>query len=209
MVQFGDDSTFKEMRAKLGDKFTYRKYLHRGAWIENQMGDSDLPGGTDLSKNISAYLKDERFKGKSFRQLFWDYFFHRERWSDINPKWGYAYFRKELLPTLEPIEVPEGTLDPPRQISADLTLAGPLESPDRFRLPRGLRFDAGGSLHVVDSLNGRVVVLDATGNFVRSVRISRNRHRPTQGGGFLGAPAAWPSTARGTPLWPTPGTIGS
>ena len=96
MVQFGDDSTFLEMRAKLGDKYTYRKYLHRGAWIENSMGSNDLPGGTDLSDNIAAYWKDDKFKGKSFRLLFNNYFFHRERWSDINPKWGYAYFRKEV-----------------------------------------------------------------------------------------------------------------
>ncbi len=168
MVQFGDDSTFQEMRAKLGDDFVWRKYLHRSAWIENSMGSSDLPGGTDLSDNISAYLNDDKFKNKSFRWLFWNYFFHRERWSDINPKYGYAYFKKERMPTLEPIDLPDGTLDRPRPLSPEVSLAGPKGADTRFSLPRGISEDPTGNLHLVDSLNGRVVVLDSTGTMVRT-----------------------------------------
>ncbi|MCA9432111.1 MAG: hypothetical protein KC940_16490, partial [Candidatus Omnitrophica bacterium] len=163
MVQFGDDSTFQEMRAKLGGKYVWRKYLHRSAWIENSMGSSDLPGGTDLSDNISAYLNDEKFKGKSFRWLFWNYFFHRERWSDLNPKYGYAYFRKDMMPTLEPIDLPDGTLDRPRPLSAELSLASPKNGDTRFNLPRGMDLDPSGNIHLLDSLNGRVVVMNSEG----------------------------------------------
>lgn len=168
LVQFGDDSTFTEMRAKLGDKFYYRKYLHRGAWIENSMDVNDLPGGASLWGNIKAYYANKEFKGKPFRLLFWNYFFHRERWSDINPKWGYVYIRKECLPTLEPLQAPAGSMDPPRPLTPELRLQGPEGQALRFKTPRGLRFDPEGNLHVVDSLNGRVVVMTNTGAFVRS-----------------------------------------
>jgi uncharacterized protein (TIGR03663 family) len=167
MIQFGDDSTFQEMRAKLGDKYVWRKYLHRGAWIENSMGSGELPGGESLWGNIKAYIEDTKFKGKSFRLLFNNYFFFRERWSDINPKWGYAYYRKEMMPTLEPIEVPDGSLDPPRPLAAEQTLANAVGNEKRFALPRQMRLDPQGNLHLVDSLNGRVVVTDPAGNFVR------------------------------------------
>ncbi len=168
MVQFGDDSTFTEMRAKLGDKYFYRKYLHRGAWIENSMDAADLPGGDSLWENIKAYYNNKEFKGKPFRLLFWNYFFHRERWSEINPKWGYVYIRKECLPTLEPLQAPPGSLDPARLLTPELRLQNPEGNPVRFKTPRGLRFDPEGNLQVVDSLNGRVVVMNNAGTFLRS-----------------------------------------
>lgn len=168
MVQFGDDTTFNEMRAKLGDKFVYRKYLHRGAWIENSMDVGDLPGGPSFWANVRAYIGNQQFKGKPFRLLFWNYFFHRERWSEINPKWGYVYIRKDVLPTLEPIPAPEGTFDPPRRINPELSLRGPIGGETQFRMPRGLAIDPTGNVHVVDSLNGRVVVMDGEGNQVRT-----------------------------------------
>lgn len=168
MVQFGDDSTFTEMRAKLGDKYFYRKYLHRGAWIENSMDEGDLPGGTSFWANIKAYYNNVEFKGKPFRLLFWNYFFHRERWSDINPKYGYVYIRKECLPTLEPLQAPAGSLDAPRRLTPELKLQAPQGQAINFKAPRGLRFDPEGNLQVVDSLNGRVVVMNDTGAFVRS-----------------------------------------
>lgn len=167
IVQFGDDTTFTEMRAKLGDKFYYRKYLHRGAWIENSMDVNDLPGGKDFWANVKAYLNNTPFKGKPFRLLFWNYFFHRQRWSDINPKWGYVYIRKEPLPTLEPLQSPPGSMDPPRRLAPEVRLQSPVGSAERFNLPRGMRFDPEGNLHVVDSLNGRVMVLNATGSLIR------------------------------------------
>lgn len=168
MVQFGDDSTFQEMRAKLGEGFVWRKYLHRSAWIENSMDARDLPGGTSLIENIRAYLNDDRFKGKSFRYLFWNYFFHRERWSDVNPKWGYAYFKKDMLPALEPIDLPDGTLDRPRPLAAELALTSPKGGETRFNTPRGMTVDPSGNLHLVDSLNGRVLVMNAEGEQVRT-----------------------------------------
>ncbi|NUN97689.1 MAG: TIGR03663 family protein [Candidatus Omnitrophica bacterium] len=168
MVQFGDDKTFTEVRAKLGEKFFYRKYLHRGAWVENSMDEGDFPGGESFWANVGAYLRNEKFKNKPFRLLFWNYFFHRERWSDINPKWGYVYIRKEMLPTVEAIAPIPGTFEPSRFLSPDIRLPAPIGDSTPFRTPRGLRFDRQGRLHVVDSLNGRVVVLSATGAFIRS-----------------------------------------
>jgi uncharacterized protein (TIGR03663 family) len=167
MVQFGDDKTFNEMRSKLGDKFYWRKYLHRGAWIENSMDAGDLPGGEKFWDNVKAYWNNQLFKGKPFRLLFWNYFFHRERWSDINPKWGYVYIRKELLPTVEPIPAPPGSFDPPRRLVPELK-QGPSGPGSRFNFPRGLHFDPQGNLHVVESLGGRVVVLSPSGTLTRS-----------------------------------------
>ncbi|MCA9447580.1 MAG: NHL repeat-containing protein, partial [Candidatus Omnitrophica bacterium] len=71
------------------------------------------------------------------------------------------------MPALEPIDLPDGTLDRPRPISPELALGSPNNDEERFSLPRGMASDPSGNLHLVDSLNGRVVVLSLAGEKVR------------------------------------------
>jgi len=141
-------------------------------------GDTNLPEGWDLGSKLRLGLwniwfnRDYTAYGDATNQKF-----------DINQwpvaDWMYFYVRKDVASQIWDfgtggVQVSNLPQDPFNAVRCDActpskTFGEPGAAAGQLNHPRALTFGPDGKLYVADSLNGRIEVLDAQGQFVRQI----------------------------------------
>lgn len=157
----------------------------RGWWIWHGTPTA-LPGRLAFLPNLRAFLfneendqrmsfspderPDERDYPTGFRTQILRYVFLREVWyPSAGEKILVCYRTDEMVSEEESRGYLEGSVEPPRNLAPARVWGATDSGLGEFAQPRGLAFNAEGLLAVADSKRGRILLLDAEGEKIRTV----------------------------------------
>jgi len=183
-IQILDDTPEgrRRMQPRRGKIWEVEPCNLRAWWIWHGSREA-LPGDLSILKNLQAFLVNSRNDHREvfpeeirpipsrysvgFRNQVLRYIFFRQIWFPVGGEKVLVCFKTNAdIPAEASRGYLEGSEKPPRPLRPERTFASRGSGPGQFEEPRGLVQTPEGNLAVVDSKNGRVQVLSATGEFV-------------------------------------------